>query len=120
MATHAAVEDNVSLPVFASTQPHVDGATAAVQFDLPGLKCFRRPTAKNTQLQHTQVGQGGTPASMPPPQASSCACEDEDIRLSALESKSKKEVVRRRSVHLYLFFAGLLSGQVRVRLCDRP
>ena len=46
MATRATIAENLSLPVFSSTQPQEDGGTTEVQFDIPKLQCFQGSTIK--------------------------------------------------------------------------
>lgn len=89
MATRATIAENLSLPVFASTQPHADGAAAAVQYSLPKLKCFQRQATKHRPPQHTL--QAGSLASELLPEV--CA-EKQDRQPSASGSKAVKQEAR--------------------------
>lgn len=67
MATKSKIEENLSLPVFASTQLLQDSASD-VKFSLPELKCFQRAAKNRDVLPHT-ISEGaeglGSPINSP-------------------------------------------------------
>ena len=88
MATRATIAENLSLPVFSSTQPHAHGAAAAVQFDVPKLKCFQRPVMKRGVRDHT--GQAGPPESDMLPQAHADASPAMHLHPSGGEERNQE------------------------------